>query len=373
MRIGIIKEIKIGEGRVAMTPNGVKTVLSSGKHQIYVETHAGETSGFSDQEYHEAGAKILPSAENVFQEAQLIVHVKEPLPNEYNYIRSDHIIFTYLHLAPEPELTRKLLEKKCTCFAYETLETKEGKLPLLAPMSKVAGKMAFVYSVYCQQRLTGGQGIYLGQIDGIPHGRALIIGGGVVGINAAESFVGIGSEVVIIEKKPAQRMYLQQKFPTALVSSEDALREELSKADVIIGAVLVPGAKAPHLIKSQDFSLIKKRAVIVDISIDQGGITDVSRPTSIQNPTYVIDDVIMTCIPNIPGTVPRTSTTLLTEATLPYVIKLANKGIEIIREDKEFQSALNIFDGKCTNKHVAEDTGLTYTPIDEILENIDAK
>jgi alanine dehydrogenase len=370
MQIGILKEIKSGEGRVAMTPKGVKTILNSGNHQIYIETHAGEISGYSDQDYKEAGALILSTAEDIFQKAKLIVHVKEPLPQEYKFIRSDHILFTYLHLAPEPELTHFLMQIGATCFAYETLETQDHQLPLLAPMSKVAGKMAFVYGTYCQQRLTGGQGIYVGQIDGKCQARVLIIGGGVVGINAAESFVGIGAEVVILEKRESQRIFLQQKFPTAQIKSDTMLKEELGKADIIIGAVLVHGAKAPHLIHSSDFASIKKHAVIVDISIDQGGITDVSKPTSIENPSYIIDDIVMTCIPNIPGTVPRTSTNLLTEATLPYVIKLANLGREGIRNDSEFQSALNIIDGKCTYKPVAEGTGVPYTPIEDILKTL---
>jgi alanine dehydrogenase len=369
MDIGLIKEIKNGEGRVALTPQGIKEILgtSPSKHRIFVEHNAGEYSGFSDAEYKSAGATILSTAKEVCAQAKMIVHVKEPLEPELPYLRKDHILFTYLHLAPEPELTHKLMEIGCTCFAYETLEGSDHSLPLLAPMSAVAGKMAFVYALYAQQRKAGGQGIYLGQIDGKLSGNILIIGGGVVGQHAAEPFIGIGANVVIIEKVPQRREMLQKKFPAAKILPDTALIDELAKADVIVGAVLIPGAKAPKLIRKQDFHLIKKKAVIVDISIDQGGITDVSHATSIQDPTYTVDDVVMVCIPNIPGTVPRTSTQLLTIATLPYIKRLADKGLAIIKDDPAFQTALNLRDGKCTNRAVAEGTGVPYTPFDKVL------
>lgn len=363
MKIGVLKEIKTLEGRVALTPLGVQKILKTnpGSHEIFVQTQAGIKSGFSDDEYVNAGAKILPTAEAVYAAATLIVHVKEPLPPEFHLLRKEHILFTYLHLAPEPELTKKLMEIGCTAFAYETLELQDHSLPLLAPMSAVAGKMAFVYGLYCSQKNAGGQGIYLGQIDGKTKAKCLIIGGGYVGVNSAESFLGIGAKVTIIEKNPKRRTKLEKQFPNATILPDTELKSQLLDADIVIGAVLVAGAKAPKLITKEDIKKMKKGAVIVDISIDQGGLTEVSRATSIEKPTYIVDDVVLCCIPNIPGTVPRTSTDLLTSATLSYVIRLANEGLDVIKSDLQFQTALNIYKGKCTNKLVADAVGVDFT------------
>lgn len=362
MKIGVVKEIKILEGRVALTPNGIKEILESnpGKHEVYVQSNAGVDAGFSDIEYVEAGARIVPTAKEVYDRATMLVHVKEPLPPELPLLKREHILFTYLHLAPEPELTKKLLEIGSVCFAYETLED-NGGLPLLAPMSKVAGKMAFVYALYSSQKSTGGMGVYLGEIDGKSSRRCLIIGGGSVGGNSAESFLGIGADVVIIEKNPDRRAELETKYPKATILPDTELRNQLPLADVVIGAVLVAGAQAPKLISRNDLKLMKKGAVLVDISIDQGGICSESRATSIKDPTYMVDDIVLCCIPNIPGTVPRTSTELLTEATLPYVIQLANTGLDVIKTSRQFQTALNIYKGKCTNKPVADAVGVEYT------------
>jgi alanine dehydrogenase len=362
LKIGVIKEIKTLEGRVALTPNGIQKILESnpGKHEVYVQSNAGINAGFSDSEYVEAGAKILPTAKEVYDEITLLVHVKEPLPPEFPLLKSKHILFTYLHLAPEPELTKKLMEIGCVGFTYETLEA-DGTLPLLAPMSKVAGKMAFVYALYGAQKSAGGVGIYLGEIDGKSSGRCLIIGGGYVGINSAESFLGIGTDVVIIERNPKRRDELEKLYPKATILPDTELKNQLPLADIVIGAVLIAGAEAPKLITREDMKLMKKGAVLVDISIDQGGICSESRATSIQEPTYVVDDIVLCCIPNIPGTVPRTSTELLTAATLPYVIQLANEGLDVIKTSREFQTALNIYKGKCTNKPVADAVGVEYT------------
>ncbi|MCP4762298.1 MAG: alanine dehydrogenase [archaeon] len=368
MKIGVLKEIKTLEGRVAMTPDGVKKILASnpGSHEIFIQTKAGEMSGFPDEEFIKAGGVIISTAKEVFEKAKLIVHVKEPLPEEFQYIRSDHILFTYLHLAPAPELTKKLLEIGCIGFAYETLETTDHNLPLLAPMSKVAGQMSFVYALYTQQKKTGGRGIFLGQIDGKSSSQILIIGGGYVGTNAAEPFLGIGANVTILERNPDRMEELKKLYPKATILPDTALKNELSKADVVIGAVLVAGAKAPKLIKKSDLKKMKKGASIIDISIDQGGITEVSRPTSIKDPSYIVDDIVINCIPNIPGTVPRTSTELLIKATLPYVIKLANEGLDVLK-DYSFQKALNVYNGKCTYKPVSDAVGVPFTRIDEII------
>ncbi|MHA1728401.1 MAG: alanine dehydrogenase [Promethearchaeota archaeon] len=363
MKIGVLKEIKILEGRVALTPHGVHEILESklGSHEVYVQTKAGMNAGFSDEEYKEVGAVILQSAKEVWDQSTLIVHVKEPLQPEFQYIQSYHILFTYLHLAAESVLTKKLMELGCIAFAYETLESENHSLPLLAPMSKVAGKMAFVYGLYCSQKKTGGRGVYVGQIDGKSSAKCLIIGGGVVGVNSAESFIGIGVDVTIIEKNSERRQKLQEQFPTATILPDTDLKKELPKADIVIGAVLIHGAKAPKLISKEDIRKMKKGAVIVDISIDQGGITEVSKPTSIENPTYEFEGILLCCIPNIPGTVPKTSTELLTEATLPYIIQLANEGTSVIKSSRAFQTALNIYNGKCTNQPVAKAVRVEFT------------
>lgn len=367
MQIGILREIKQGEARVAMTPDGAAALLSSGPdHTVYVQAGAGEMAGYTDKAYKDAGADIIPGAEEVFRKSALIVHVKEPQREEFPLIRKDHILFTFLHLAAEPEVTAMLMEKGCTAFAYETLEDGKG-LPLLAPMSKVAGKMAFVYGLYGLQKGMGGTGIYPGAIDGKPMGTVFIIGGGNTGTAAAESFTGIGSRVLIVEKSGARRRELKKIFPRAEVLPPEKLYSKLPDADAVVGAVLVPGAKAPLLISKQQMVTMKPGAVMVDISIDQGGITEASRPTSINEPCFIDGHVIICCVPNIPGTVPDTSTKLLTEATLPYIIRLAEKGEDILKEDHAFRTALNVRRGKCTNRYVAEALGIPYTPVDGML------
>ncbi len=367
MNIGVIKEIKTAEMRVALTPEGVRQILASGKHTIYIEQNAGKMAGFADEEYKKAGAEIIQTAKEVYKNASLLVHVKEPLPKEYALLRADHIFFSYLHLAAAPELTKKLMSIGLTGFAYETLEDAQHNLPCLAPMSKVAGKIAFTYALYFQQKIQGGKGIFLGAIDGKPLGNCVIIGGGILGISTAECFSGIGANLTIVEVSPEKRKSLKQRFPTATIISTDDLGKVITQADVIIGAALIPGAKAPILISKQQIQQLKPGTMIIDLSIDQGGITELSRPTSIKEPIFSYNDIMFCCIPNIPGTLPRTSTQLLTQATLPYVIELANQGLDVIRSNRSFQTALNIYQGSCTNKGVAEAVGVPFRDIKQII------
>lgn len=368
MNIGVLKEIKQGETRVGLTPEGVRQILEagSGKHSIFVEQHAGELSGFSDAEYSAAGAKILSTAKEVYKNSMLLVHVKEPLPKEYPLLRPDHILFTYLHLAAAPELTKKLMSIGLTGLAYETLEDENHMLPLLAPMSKIAGKIAFVYGLNLQQTLLGGKGLYVGAIDGKAMGHCVVIGGGVLGFNAAESFIGIDANVTIIESNPEKRKSLQQQFPTATILPPDQLNTVILDADIIVGAALVPGGRAPILISTHQINQMKPGTVIVDLAIDQGGITELSRPTSIENPTFVYNKVLFCCVPNIPAVFPQTSTRLLTTATLSYVIALANQGLDILHSNHSFQTALNLYQGACTNKAVADAVGVPYHPFASI-------
>jgi alanine dehydrogenase len=357
MNIGVIKEIKTAEMRVALTPEGVRQILASGKHTIYIEQNAGKMAGFLDEDYKRAGGEIIQTAKEVYKKASLIVHVKEPLPKEYTMLRSDHIFFSYLHLAAAPELTKKLMSIGLTGFAYETLEDAQHNLPCLAPMSKVAGKIAFTYALYFQQKIQGGKGIFLGAIDGKPLGNCVVIGGGILGTSAAECFSGIGASLTIVEVNAEKRKSI----------STDDLEKVITQADVIIGAALIPGAKAPILISKHQIQQLKPGTMIIDLSIDQGGITELSRPTSIKEPIFIYNDIIFCCIPNIPGTLPRTSTQLLTQATLPYVIELANQGLDIIRSNHSFQTALNVYQGFCTNKGVADAVGVPFRDIKQII------
>jgi len=365
MEIGIIKEIKGGETRVAMTPQNVSRLLKSDKgHRIYIERYAGLAAGYHDEDYITSGAKILPTAKEIFNNSRLIVHVKEPQFSEYELLNKQHILFTYLHLSANLEITKNLINTGCTAFAYETLTDNQGRLPLLAPMSRVAGKMAFVYALYLSQSKTGGTGKYPGSINSKTFSKVVIIGGGNAGISSAESFTGIGADVAIIEKNPEKRLMLKEKFPMTTVSDCNELRLNIQDADIIIGSILAPGAKAEKMIGMDDIKTMKKGAVIIDICIDQGGITEVSRPTSIDDPYYSIGNILLCCIPNIPATVPNTSTNLLTDTTIPYISQLADKDLDILKTSEEFRSSLNIHKGKCVHKTVAESLGIKYTPID---------
>jgi len=355
MIIGVPREVKREEYRVSITPVGVAELMRHG-HSIYVETTAGEGSGFSNAEYVSAGA-LLADRDTVFKEAELIVKVKEPLPAEFGLFREKQAIFTFLHLAPNNELTRVLLDKKVCSFGYETLQ-KGNSLPLLAPMSEIAGRMAPLMGACYLQKIHGGSGILPAGVPGVKPARALILGAGVVGTNAARIAHGLGIDTVIMDKREERLQHIDELFTggvKTLPLDHYTVQEEIRWADIIIGAVLVPGGKTPLLITSDLLRTIRKGSVIVDVSIDQGGCIETSRPTTHDNPVYTVDGIIHYAVANMPGAYPRTSTLALTNATLPYIVALANKGIEsAIREDAELKSSLNTCNGEIMNTALKE-------------------
>ncbi|MDA8099533.1 MAG: alanine dehydrogenase [Nitrospiraceae bacterium] len=358
MIIGVPREIKVEEFRVGLTPTGARELVRDGQ-AVLVERAAGEGSGFSDQEYEKAGAEIA-SGEKVFERAELIVKVKEPLPQEYGLLRPGIALFTYLHLAPNPGLTRLLLEKRITGLAYETLE-KNGKLPLLAPMSEVAGRMAPLMAALYLQKFRGGSGTLPTGVSGVRPGKIVILGAGVVGTNAARIATGLGMETVVINRDPGQLQRVDEMFKgrvRTLPLSAHAVDQEIVDADIVIGAVLVPGGKTPILITREMLKTMKKGSVIVDVSVDQGGCVETTRPTTHDDPVYEVEGIVHYCVANMPGAYPRTSTLALTNATLPYVRLFASKGIEAaIQESDEIRSALNTYQGEITNKALAEAVG----------------
>ncbi|TAL24863.1 MAG: alanine dehydrogenase [Nitrospirae bacterium] len=360
MIIGVPKEIKKEEYRVAITPFGIEELKKDG-HTILVETSAGEGSGFPDEEYLGADADIVDRA-TVFNKADLIVKVKEPLPAEYNLIRERQAIFTYLHLAPNRELTELLLKKKITGLAYETLQ-KDGALPLLAPMSEIAGRMAPLMGAYFLQKIHNGAGVLVTGTVGVKPAKAIILGAGVVGTNAAHVCIGLGMDTVVINKGVEKLQKVDEMFMgrvKTLPLTSHNVAEEIKDADILVGAILVPGGKTPVLITRDMLKTMKKGAVIIDVSVDQGGCIETSRPTTHDNPIYEVEGIIHYCVANMPGAYPRTSTLSLTNATLPYIKLLANKGIEnTLRDDAVIKTALNTYKGKITNKALAETMGIT--------------
>lgn len=370
MIIGIPKEIKDKEYRVAITSAAVDALAKAG-HKVIIEKNAGIGSGISDQEYSNAGAEIVAAAHEVFKQAALIVKVKEPLPQEYPLLRKDQILFTYLHLAPVPELTAALMKSGAIAIAYETVELPDGSLPLLTPMSEVAGKVAVQVGAYYLMKAHGGSGILLGGVPGVEKGRVVIIGGGVVGTNAAKVAVGLGAKVVIINRSLERLRYLDDIFGDnveTMASNSYNIEKAVTEADLVIGAVLInSGAKAPHLVTRDMVSKMKKGSVIVDVSVDQGGCVETIKPTSHSNPVYEIDGVIHYGVTNMPGAVPRTSTFALTNATLPYVLKLANLGMETLKKDPALAKGVNVFKGKITCKAVADSVGENWTPLEKLL------
>ncbi|HXF42232.1 MAG TPA: alanine dehydrogenase [Pyrinomonadaceae bacterium] len=371
MKIGLPKEIKDNEYRVGLTPAGVNALTTAG-HQVYVEKSAGEGSGFSDEQYQKAGGKILNSADDVWAEAEMVVKVKEPIEPEYPRMRPNQILFTYLHLAPEFELTKQMLERKVTGVAYETITDRSGKLPLLTPMSEVAGRMAVQVGATYLEKMNGGRGILLGGVPGVPAANVVIIGGGVVGTEAAKMAVGLGARVTIIDKNLERLRELDDIFLSkvqTLASSRYAIEEAISHADLVIGAVLVVGAAAPKLVTRDMLKVVQKGAVLVDVAVDQGGCFETTHPTTHSNPTYYEEGVLHYCVANMPGAVPRTSTFALTNATLSYALDLANKGFErAIREDEGLREGVNTYAGKLTYKAVADSQGLEYTPLDSLID-----
>ena len=371
MIVGLPKEIKDNEYRVGLTPAGVRA-LTDAEHQVIVEKSAGEGSGFDDALYQKAGAQIIDSADNVWARADMIVKVKEPIAPEYPRMREGQLLFTYLHLAPDRELTRQLLDRKVTGIAYETITDRRRTLPLLTPMSEVAGRMAIQVGAHYLEKMSGGRGILLGGVPGVPAARVVIIGGGVVGTNAAKIAVGMGAHVTIIDNNLDRLRELDDIFLSkisTLASSAYMIHDAISTADLIVGAVLVPGAAAPRLVTKNMLKDVPNGAVIVDVAVDQGGCIETTHPTTHSNPTYYVEGVLHYCVANMPGAVPRTSTFALTNATLPYTLKLANQGFfEAIRNDPGLKEGVNTYAGHCTYQAVAESQDLPYTSIDALVE-----
>ena len=370
MIVGILKEIKSEENRVSMIPAGVE-ILIQNKHLVLVEKSAGEGSGFTDEAYATSGAEILDRSEEIFAKAEMIMHVKEPLPSEYPHIRKDQIIFTYLHLAAAEELTHALINSGSICIAYETIQKPDLSLPLLTPMSEVAGRMAIQQGAKYLEMAQGGHGILLGGVPGVDPGTVVIIGGGIVGINAAKMACGLGAKVYVLDTNLDRLRYLSDVMPPncfPLMSKPSTIRRLIEEADVVVGAVLIPGAKAPKLITREMLSRMKPGAVLVDVAIDQGGCFETSRPTTHSNPTYIIDGVVHYCVANMPGAVPKTSTLALTNATLPYALEIADKGwVRSFKENIEIRLGANVVRGKATCKGVADAFGIDYIPVDTLI------
>jgi alanine dehydrogenase len=368
--VGLPKEIKDNEYRVGLTPAGVRALKDAG-HQIIVERDAGGGSGFENSLYERAGATIIDSADEVWASAEMIVKVKEPIAPEYPRMREGQLLFTYLHLAPDRELTRQLLDRKVTGIAYETITDRHGQLPLLTPMSEVAGRMAIQVGAHYLEKMSGGRGILLGGVPGVPAARVVIIGGGVVGTNAAKIAVGMGAHVTIIDNNLDRLRELDDIFLSkisTLASSAYMIQDAISQADLIVGAVLVKGAAAPKLITRNMLKEVPNGAVIVDVAVDQGGCIETTHPTTHSDPTYYVEGVLHYCVANMPGAVPRTSTFALTNATLPYALKLANKGfLHAIASDPHLKEGVNTYAGECTYEAVATDQGIRFTPLDQLI------
>lgn len=370
MLIGVPKEIKNNESRVAITPAGVHALSLTG-HQVVVEKSAGEGSGIADQEYIDAGAQVLDSAEDVWN-ADMIIKVKEPIASEYEYFKAGQILFTYLHLAREPELTKMLMEKQVVGIAYETIQLDNASLPLLTPMSEVAGRMAIQIGAQLLEKPNGGKGVLLGGVPGVTPANVTIIGGGIVGINAARMAVGLGAGVTIIEQSPSRLREIDAAFNgrvRTLASNPFNIANSVAKADLLVGAVLIPGARAPHLVTEDMVKAMSPGSVIVDVAIDQGGsIETIDRVTTHSNPTYVKHGVIHYSVANIPGAVARTSTYALTNVTLGYALEIANKGyFKAIQDNRSLRKGINVINGKLTYKAVAEALNIMYTPLEEAL------
>ena len=365
MKVGIPKEIKNNENRVGMTPAGVAAMTARG-HEVFVQHTAGDGSGFSDDEYVGAGAKIVPMIENVYREAEMIVKVKEPIEPEYNLVRKGQLLFTYFHFACEKELTDAMLKSGAICLAYETVQLPNGTLPLLQPMSEVAGRMATLNGAYYLQKTKGGKGKLISGVPGVSPARVLVLGGGVVGEAAARMAAGLGADVTIADISLPRLRQLDIETPAnvhTLYSSSHNIRQQLPTVDIVIGSVLVPGDKTPHLITRDMLKLMEPGTVLVDVAIDQGGCFETSRPTTHSDPVYTEQGIVHYCVANIPGAVPHTSTLALTNATLRYAIALADKGWqEACKEDSALAKGLNIVEGKVTFKAVADVFGLPYTP-----------
>ncbi|MFF5994453.1 alanine dehydrogenase [Lysinibacillus sp. KU-BSD001] len=373
MIIGIPKEVKNNENRVAMTPSGVFELVKNG-HTVKVETDAGLSSGFTNEAYQEVGAEIVGSAKEAW-DVEMVIKVKEPLPEEYGFFKKDLIVFTYLHLAPEPELTKQLMEKGVTAIAYETIQLPNGALPLLMPMSEVAGRMSVQLGAHFLEKHEGGKGILLGGVPGVPPAKVVIVGGGIVGTNAAKMAVGAGAEVTILDTNIERLRQLDDQFSGRLktrMSNTFNIAEEVKEADLLIGAVLIPGARAPRLVTETMVQEMPKGSVIIDVAIDQGGsIETIDRITTHSHPVYEKHGVLHYAVANIPGAVARTSTIALTNVTVPYALQIANKGYKTAAMDNEaLAKGINVTSGKITCEAVAKAHNLLYTPLKELFQTV---
>jgi alanine dehydrogenase len=370
MVIGVPKEIKNNENRVALTPAGV-TELRKSEHTVYIQVNAGEDSGFPDEEYIAAGAIMLPTIEDVYGIAEMIMKVKEPIAAEYDLIKENQLLFTYFHFASSEELTNAMLAKGAVCLAYETVERPDRSLPLLVPMSEVAGRMAIQEGAKYLEKPLKGRGILLGGVPGVKPANVLVLGGGIVGTQAAKMAAGLGAHVTIMDVSLPRLRYLSDIMPPnvqTMMSNEYNIREMIKVCDLIVGAVLIPGAKAPHLITREMLKEMRPGTVLVDVAVDQGGCIETCSPTTHENPTFIIDEVVHYCVANMPGAVPYTSTVALTNATLPYALQLANKGWQqACRDNMDLQLGLNVVDGKVVYKGVADAFGLPLTNVSDVL------
>jgi alanine dehydrogenase len=375
MRVGVLTEIKPDEYRVAVTPAGVREFVERG-HEILIESGAGDGSAIPDGDYEAQGARIAPDAAAVFDRAELVLKVKEPQAEEVGLLRPGQVLFTYLHLAPAPELTRGLCESGATCVAYETVEDPRGRLPLLAPMSEVAGRIATQAGAFMLERPLGGRGVLLGGVPGVPPATVLVIGGGVVGMHAAFIAIGMEAEVYVFDRSLDRLRELDLAFAgraSTVYSSPLAVEQMLPRADLVIGAVLVHGARAPCVVRREQLALMKERAVLVDVSIDQGGCFETSRPTTHSDPTFEVDGVTHYCVTNMPGAVPITSTYALTNATLPYALALADLGVaDAIAADPGLRAGVNVASGQVTYRAVADAVGMPFVPVEEALRRAPA-
>ncbi len=370
MLVGVPREIKDNEFRVGLTPSAVRELVAHG-HQVIVETGAGVVLDLDDERYRTAGAEVVPDAATVFARAELVVKVKEPQAPELAMLRPGQVLFTYLHLAPDAEQTQALLRSGCIAVAYETVTDDRGGLPLLAPMSEVAGRMSIQAGAHALQEEVGGRGILLGGVPGVPPAKVVVLGGGVVGMNALRMALGLEADVTVLDKSLPRLKELDLAFAPALktrYATTDAIEESVATADLVIGAVLLPGAQAPRLVTREMIKSMSRGAVVVDVSIDQGGCFETSRPTTHSNPTYVVDGVVHYCVTNMPGAVPRTSTFGLNNATLPFTLALADKGWRAAMiDDRHLRDGLNVCDGNVTYKAVAQARGLEYVPPESLL------
>jgi alanine dehydrogenase len=369
MIIGVPKEIKEDEYRVGVTPAGVRVLTSAG-HTVLVQAGAGQGSRIQDREYQGAGAELVDNAADLYARAEMIMKVKEPQPQEYDLLRPEQILYAYLHLAPAAELTAALLGRGIIGVAYETIQLDDGSLPLLIPMSEVAGRMAVQIGAHFLEKTQGGRGVLLGGVPGVGRGRVTVIGAGAVGRAATKIAVGLGAEVILIDMDHQRLIYMDDIFGsriTTLMSNYDNIRNSVVNSHLVIGAVLITGAKAPRLVDREMVGSMKEGAVIVDVAIDQGGCVETARPTTHSRPTYEVDGVIHYCVPNMPGAVARTSTFALTNVTLPYALRIANLGvIEAIRKDRALAKGVNLYQGTVTYRQVAEALGLEYTPLEKV-------